>query len=380
MPPEVSSQWREKASGFFSSSGIRIKQARESAGSLAKNAGENVADAAGKFGSLVKNRWALIQQSREQPRSTTSGETIQERFRYAATSTGTLLRKGIAETKEKVVVGKLKVEEAAKKTADKSKNILNNIERWQKGVASTDVFGVPIEVTVQRQQSSSPVPQILVRCAESLIISGLNSEYLFKTEGDKKVIRQLVALYNQDWNASLPEGINPVDLAALVKCYLASLPEPIITFALYNEIRNARNDISELRNILKKLPNVNYMTLEFVTALLRRVSQKSLLNKMNAHNLSVELTPVIMRQKGDPRADFYSHFYYISKDPSVTMDQTSNQNSWVDYLDEDENDGASSQIPLDDGFPPDYGAIEVIQCLIEHHNAIFTDANETIWR
>ncbi|CAD5176003.1 unnamed protein product [Musa acuminata subsp. malaccensis] len=380
MPPEVSSQWREKASGFFSSSGVRLKQAGQSAGSIAKNAGGNVADAAGKFGSLVKNRWALMQQSREQQNPVASGESIQERFRYAATSTGALLKKGITETKEKVAVGKLKVEEAAKKTADKSKNILNNIERWQKGVASTDVFGVPIEVLVQQQQSTRPVPQILVRCAENLIISGLNSENLFKTEGDRKVIRQLIALYNQDWNGSIPEGVSPIDVAALVKCYLASLPEPLTTFALYHEIRNARSSISELRDSLKKLPNVNFMTLEFVTALLLQVSQKSLLNKMDAHSLSVELAPVIMRQQGDPRADFYSHFYYTSKDPSGTMDQTLNHNSWVDYLDEDEDADASSQIPLDDDLPPDYGAIEVIQCLIEHHNAVFTDANETIWR
>lgn len=48
---------------------------------------------------------------------------------------------------------------------------------------------------------------------------------------------------------------------------------------------------------------------------------------------------------------------------------------------EEEGDlDASSLIPLDDGLPTDYGAIEVVQCLIDHHNAIFTDANETIWR
>lgn len=48
--------------------------------------------------------------------------------------------------------------------------------------------------------------------------------------------------------------------------------------------------------------------------------------------------------------------------------------------DEAEEVDASSPIPLDDGLPIDFGAIEVVQCLIEHHNAIFTDANETIWR
>lgn len=48
--------------------------------------------------------------------------------------------------------------------------------------------------------------------------------------------------------------------------------------------------------------------------------------------------------------------------------------------DDGEDMDASSHIPLDDGIPVDFGAIEVIQCLIEQHNPIFTDANETVWR
>lgn len=75
--------------------------------------------------------------------------------------------------------------------------------------------------------------------------------------------------------------MNPIDVGALVKCYLASIPEPLTTFALYDELRDARVSIPDLRNILKKLPNVNYMTLEFVTALLLRVSRKSSLNKVD---------------------------------------------------------------------------------------------------
>lgn len=90
----------------------------------------------------------------------------------------------------------------------------------------------------------------------------------------------MVYIFLTDWKASIPDGTNPIDVASLIKCYLASLPEPLITFVLFNEIREARSRIRELRNILKRLPNVNYMTLEFVTALLLRVSQKSSLNKV----------------------------------------------------------------------------------------------------
>ncbi|CAH8277180.1 unnamed protein product [Arabidopsis lyrata] len=151
---------------------------------------------------------------------------VQEHLITAAATTGTLVRKGITETKEKVSVGKIKMEEATKKTAQKSKTILTDIERWQKGVASSDVFGVPIEIIVQRQESNRPIPLILIKCAYYLILTGLNSSNLFKAEGDKKLIQQLVSAYNQDPSASIPEGVNPVDVAALMKYYLATLPTP----------------------------------------------------------------------------------------------------------------------------------------------------------
>ncbi|XP_052174330.1 uncharacterized Rho GTPase-activating protein At5g61530 [Diospyros lotus] len=377
MPSADSPQWQEKASDFFSSSGVKLKEAGQSAGTFvgefAKDAKENVADVAGKVGSVVKTRWSLLQQP-------STRHAMQERFISAAATTSMFLRRGYSGTKEKVAVGKTKVEEVAKKTAHKSKTLLTDIERWQKGVASIDVFGVPIEVTTQRQQSSRPIPHILIACADHLILSGLNTPELFKSEGDKKVIQQLISLYNRDSNASLPEGVNPVDVAALTKCYLASLPEPLTTFELYNEIRDARSSIYLMRNILKKLPTVNYMTLELVTALLLRVSQKSLLNKMDAGSLAMEMAPIIMWQKGR-RPEYFRRFCnQPANNASKKMDPAPNFNSW-DMLDEEGEDAdASSPIPLDDGLPVDFGAIEVVQCLIEHHNAIFTDANETVWR
>ncbi|KAL5213761.1 hypothetical protein ABZP36_002913 [Zizania latifolia] len=113
----------------YSGACFKLKQAGQSTG-------DNIVDVTGKVGSVAKNRWSVFQEARQ--RRLPPGETVQERFISAAATTRVLLREGISEMKEKVAVGKVKVEEAAKKTVDKSKTILNNIERWQKGVASTD--------------------------------------------------------------------------------------------------------------------------------------------------------------------------------------------------------------------------------------------------
>ncbi|CAA0834544.1 Uncharacterized Rho GTPase-activating protein [Striga hermonthica] len=378
MPSAVSPLWQEKANDFFQSSGVKLKEAGHSAGTfvgeVAKDAKDNVTDVAGKVGSAVKTRWAIFQQP-------STRHAMQERLISAAATTSMFLRKGFSETKEKMVVGKTKVEEVAKKTAEKSKVLLTDIERWQKGVASTDVFGTPIELAVQRQQSSTPIPNVLMKCADFLILSGLNTPELFKAQGNKKVIQHLVSLYNQDPNALLPEGVRPVDVAALIKCYIASLPEPLTTFQLHNDIRNARSSIHLMRNTLKKLPTVNYMTLELVTALLLRVSHKSSLNKMDSRSLAMEMAPLIMWLEGQRPEHYIQYWTQSSKlDSKRNENSVSSQSEWDLLSDGEAQDAASSSIPLDDGVPVDFRAIEVIQCLVEHHNAVFTDANETVWR
>lgn len=87
---------------------MKLKEAGQSAGTLveeaAKDAKGNLADVAERFGSLVKSRWALLQQP-------STRHAVQERLVSAAATTGTLLRKGVSETKDKVAIGKTKVEE-----------------------------------------------------------------------------------------------------------------------------------------------------------------------------------------------------------------------------------------------------------------------------
>ena len=87
---------------------MKLKEAGQSAGTfvgeVAKDAKGNVADVAEKVGSIVKSRWSFLQQP-------STRHAMQERLISAAATTGMLFRKGVTETKEKVNVGKIKVEE-----------------------------------------------------------------------------------------------------------------------------------------------------------------------------------------------------------------------------------------------------------------------------
>ncbi|KAI6696170.1 hypothetical protein NL676_016289 [Syzygium grande] len=346
MSSAVSALWHDRAMGFFSSSGGRLKEAGKNAGAFV---GEVAKDA--------KGNWVLLQQPSVR-------HAVQERLIETAASIGSFLRKGISGTKDKVVVGKTKVEEVAKKIARISKSIITDMERWQKGFSNSDAFGVPIEITVQQQQSSRPVPNILIKCADYLISTGLDSQSLFKSEGDKEVIQQLIMKYNEDPDASLPNDTNPLDVAILAKCYLASLPEPLTTFDLYEELKGARSSVQATRSILERLPSANYMTLEYITALLLRISHNSHLNKMDARSLAIEMAPVLMWQKGR-NPEFYREYWNkLSGSPPKNVDPAAAISAWDMLVEQGETDDPAA-------------TVEVVQNLIEHHNAVFIDANVT---
>ena len=85
---------------------------------------------------------------------------------------------------------------------------------------------------------------------------------------------------SSDWNAIIPEGTSPNDVAALLKTYLQMLPEPLLTYAVYDEVKEARGNARQLSDILRTIPYAHYSTLECLLALLLRISQKSALNKV----------------------------------------------------------------------------------------------------
>eukprot|EP00252_Welwitschia_mirabilis_P004809 TRINITY_DN15116_c0_g1_i1.p1 TRINITY_DN15116_c0_g1~~TRINITY_DN15116_c0_g1_i1.p1 ORF type:complete len:396 (+),score=85.92 TRINITY_DN15116_c0_g1_i1:622-1809(+) len=390
------SEWREKATSLLSCSSLKLKQAGQSAGS-------SFSDAAGRARVAIKSKWTLLQQSRQEQSAQSAGDSMQERILSAAASTGTLLKRSISQTKDKVATGKVIVEEVAKKTAQRSRSMFTNLERWQRGVTSNDVFGVPIETVVRRQKSTRPIPYVLIRCADFIVMSGLATEFIFKIEGDKRVIQALVSLFNEDWNAPLPEGASPIDVAALIKVYLWSLPEPLIPVYMYNDIKSAKGNVNQLRSILKRLPNVNHATLELITALLQKISQTYILNKMDARSLAIELAPTMFWNENDKIASLNGLLLplqhggrFLGLGPPLHDSERSsrmqtiengfyrnnkNGNS-INEIDDlfDDNMDVESQIPLDDGTQAvDYVVVDTIQCLIEQHSIVFIDVEETIW-
>ncbi|GBG72810.1 hypothetical protein CBR_g12377 [Chara braunii] len=318
--------------------------------------------------------------------------TVQAKLSAAAEvaqESGSRLRKGMIETKETLSV---KTSQAARKAAESSKQALEKLEMldWRnRGMMYKGVFGVPLEVTTQRQGGGRLVPRIIIKCVDFLIVSGLTYEYLFKDEGSPRDLQALVDAFNQDREASIPPGTSPATVGALIKHYFSVLPEPVLTWALYDDIVDAHgSSFRRLREIMGALPPANRATLECITALLLRVSKKSSLNKMDAHRLAIEFAPVLLWPKPTAGASISRRGATQAAEnngmaASLTAIFRAVQLNGDDTRKDHPEDGDDypAQIPLEDEpSSAEFSVIAAVQTLIERHDVIFADAAEEIWR
>ncbi|XP_005993735.1 rho GTPase-activating protein 8 isoform X2 [Latimeria chalumnae] len=79
--------------------------------------------------------------------------------------------------------------------------------------------------------------------------------------------------------------------AVILKTFLRELPEPLLTFELYDPIHEIANTesilrISKCKHIIQHLPEHNYIVLKYLICFLHMTSQESIFNKMTPSNLA----------------------------------------------------------------------------------------------
>ena len=90
-------------------------------------------------------------------------------------------------------------------------------------------------------------------------------------------------------------------LAAAVKAFLRELPEPLLTFSLYDDflravsIQDKQDQAQTVFAIIEQLPPANYQLLERLLFHLARVAHHEHDNRMSANALAIVFAPCILR-------------------------------------------------------------------------------------
>uniref|UniRef100_A0A8C2X9A9 Rho GTPase activating protein 1 n=1 Tax=Cyclopterus lumpus TaxID=8103 RepID=A0A8C2X9A9_CYCLU len=87
--------------------------------------------------------------------------------------------------------------------------------------------------------------------------------------------------------------------AVILKTFLRELPEPLLTFQLYNDVVNfssvsSDGQVAFMKTLVESLPEENYTSLRFLITFLAQVSANSEVNKMTNSNLAVVFGPNLL--------------------------------------------------------------------------------------
>ncbi|CAI4228289.1 unnamed protein product [Auanema sp. JU1783] len=190
------------------------------------------------------------------------------------------------------------------------------------------IFGVSLKGHLDMQKRS--IPLILESTIHELQKRGMRVKGIYRTCGVKSKIEEICELFERCTSEEQIDlsNVHPMNLASVIKLYLRKLPEPLLTFDLYNEfarIGSAKLDNDEscyenLRCLIHRLPSQNYETLKYFLLHLNRVTWFQESNLMCCSNLSTVVAPSLI---------WPPPFDSTAVDHSVYLQQAQHTNSAV---------------------------------------------------
>ncbi|KAL7721451.1 Rho-GAP domain-containing protein [Entamoeba marina] len=172
-------------------------------------------------------------------------------------------------------------------------------------------FGFPLQCAVQKSGWRFPI--VVYRCIEYLTkCGGLSTEGIFRTNPSVQTLSEVKQILESDNDISLDEFVSCRIAAALLKEYLRSLPEPLITFDLYSEyIKLSKISFNESLNFAKSLvnmlPPLNQDVLWYTCSLLKQIIQNEKQTLMTINNIATCVGLIIAKPPPTMKVDEMTH-------------------------------------------------------------------------
>ncbi|XP_035515264.1 rho GTPase-activating protein 17a isoform X1 [Morone saxatilis] len=180
-------------------------------------------------------------------------------------------------------------------------NVLPTIQAQQDSWTEKPAFGTGLDEHLKRSGREIALP--LEACVMMLLETGMKEEGLFRiTAGASKLKKLKAAL---DCSTSQLEEFysDPHAVAGALKSYLRELPEPLMSFQLYDEwiqassVSDPDKRLQALWVVCDKLPKNNKTNLRYLVKFLSKLVQDSEVNKMTPSNIAIVLGPNLLWAK-----------------------------------------------------------------------------------
>ncbi|XP_052055753.1 rho GTPase-activating protein 17 isoform X4 [Apodemus sylvaticus] len=170
-------------------------------------------------------------------------------------------------------------------------------DKW----AEKPAFGTPLEEHLKRSGREIALP--IEACVMLLLETGMKEEGLFRIGAGASKLKKLKAALDCSTSHLDEFYSDPHAVAGALKSYLRELPEPLMTFSLYEEwtqvasVQDQDKKLQYLWTICQKLPPQNFVNFRYLIKFLAKLAQTSDVNKMTPSNIAIVLGPNLLWAK-----------------------------------------------------------------------------------
>ncbi|XP_032899930.1 rho GTPase-activating protein 44 isoform X6 [Amblyraja radiata] len=177
-------------------------------------------------------------------------------------------------------------------------SILPQIKAQQEAWIEKPSFGKPLEEHLAI--SGREIAFAVEACVTMLLECGMQEEGLFRVAASASKLKKLKASLDCGVLDVQEYSVDPHAVAGALKSYLRELPEPLMTFELYDEWIQASNiqdqdkQLQALWNACEKLPKTNYNNFRYLVKFLAKLTEYQDANKMTPGNMAIVLGPNLL--------------------------------------------------------------------------------------
>jgi len=172
--------------------------------------------------------------------------------------------------------------------------------------AQTRIFGVPLKTLLERDTNQGlPIPKISKELMDYLVEKAISQEGIFRIPGVANTIDEYKYRMDKGEVVNIREENDCHTIAGLFKLFIRNLPEPLLTFALYNDflalqdVNDSKEKLNQVILLISKLPQENYILLKELLQFLKLISSNSSQNKMTDSNLAIVFGPNLLSTSND---------------------------------------------------------------------------------
>ncbi|XP_014839453.1 PREDICTED: rho GTPase-activating protein 44-like isoform X4 [Poecilia mexicana] len=185
-----------------------------------------------------------------------------------------------------------------RKSLELLQSVLPQIKAHQETWVEKPCYGKPLEEHLALSGRDIAFP--IEACVTMLLECGMQEEGLFRIAPSASKLKKLKASLDCGVLDVQEFSTDPHAIAGALKSYLRELPEPLMTFELYNDwiqasnIQDQEKRLQALLGACEKLPCANNNNFKYLIKFLSKLTEYQDVNKMTPGNIAIVLGPNLL--------------------------------------------------------------------------------------